>query len=621
MLGLSPRQVRARIRKGAALFPAERVGSRYRIPREFLDASAVCDRIAVTLFRVVLRRVRQGETPYVNRVVMSHLRLPEIRRDLLAQAEVAARLTRGSPDHAIWKQVYDSLTEAWMAIGVARSGSVYLSGLIDRPELLERVAVRTDVSPDAGVFRDEWVSKTDLVRHVRCPYSFWLLDRGEIAFADTVDDFQRRLLDEGREFQELVESRAVRVHAETAELPQLIREDALLLSSEFRNDELKILGQPDGVDTAGGELLPIEIKSHRHVQRTDELELAFYWLLLEPDRSAPVETPRGFLILRRDGKPEKIEIKILPQRLEEVRRLLDQVRETRRHGARPRICGCLVCNQLRRDEVLQLAWSRKDLTLIVGIGRRYALALEDFGVPDYEALLSHERAAIVGGLRERGCFVSAAIVEQWQHHARSWMTQCPVYFGDSLRFDTESYIVLDIEYDQDGLIWLIGTCLVTGDGREYAAYWSDDRTQERQNLRQLADDLREHPDIPIVTWSGEAADVPRIRHKASEFGLQGIVDEIEQRHRDLFRYAMRGVRLPTTSLSLKDVADYYAVPKVSAIRDGTEADSLYRQYQVERNAKRRGTFREQLIDYNRDDLDALIEVTGHFLHDRGASPA
>lgn len=422
LLGLTPGQVRARIRKGDALFPSERVGSRNRIPREFLDATAACDRVAVTLFRVVLLRVRQGETPYVNRVVMSHLRLPEIRRDLLAQAEVAARLTEQSPDRAIWKQVYDSLAAAWMAVGVSRSGSLDLSGLVDRPELLARVAGRTDGLPD--ISRDEWVSKTDLIRYVRCPYSFWLLDRGEIAFADTVDDFQRRLLDEGREFQQLVESRAVRIHTETADLPQLIREDAVLLNTgEFRNERLKILGQPDGVDTAGGELLPIEIKSHRDVQRTDELELAFYWLLLEPYRSAPVDTPRGFLILRRDGKAEKVEIKILPQRLEEVMRLLDQVRETRRHGARPRICGCVVCSRLRRDEVLQLAWSRKDLTLIVGIGRPYALALEDFGVTDYEALLSHSPAAINSGLRERGYFVSPATVEQWQHHARSWMNQ------------------------------------------------------------------------------------------------------------------------------------------------------------------------------------------------------
>jgi predicted RecB family nuclease len=132
---------------------------------------------------------------------------------------------------------------------------------------------------------------------------------------------------------------------------------------------------------------------------------------------------------------------------------------------------------LRREEVLQVAWSRKDLTLIFGIGRPYAAALEEMGVSDYEALLSHEPDALVSGLRERGYFVSAATVESWQRHAQSWTNQAPVYFGKGPFFEGDSFIALDLEYDPlEGLIWLLGTCIVRGERRDYEALWADDRS-------------------------------------------------------------------------------------------------------------------------------------------------
>jgi len=39
-----------------------------------------------------------------------------------------------------------------------------------------------------SVRKSTWVSKTDLTRFLRCPYAFYLLDRGLIAFDDTVTE-------------------------------------------------------------------------------------------------------------------------------------------------------------------------------------------------------------------------------------------------------------------------------------------------------------------------------------------------------------------------------------------------------------------------------------------------
>ena len=85
-----------------------------------------------------------------------------------------------------------------------------------------------------------------------------------------------------------------------------------------------------------------EAKSHRDMKRSDELELAFYWLLLAPYRAAPKADPRGVLILRRDGAPVEVEIEITENLgLAEARRLIAEVRHVRgAHGVRPRMCGC-----------------------------------------------------------------------------------------------------------------------------------------------------------------------------------------------------------------------------------------------------------------------------------------
>ena len=109
------------------------------------------------------------------------------------------------------------------------------------------------------------------------------------------------------------------------------------------------------------------------MQATDELELAFYWMVLEPHRTRHDVEPRGVLMLKRDAAhSEIVEVPIKPHRFDEVQRILKEVRHARRYGVQPRICGCVVCRELRGDEVLAATLQRKDLTLIFGVGRDYA---------------------------------------------------------------------------------------------------------------------------------------------------------------------------------------------------------------------------------------------------------
>jgi hypothetical protein len=68
------------------------------------------------------------------------------------------------------------------------------------------------------------------------------------------------------------------------------------------------------------------------------------------------------------------------------------------------------------------------------------------------------------------------------------------------------------------------------------------------------------------------------------------------------------VRFPILQLALDKVARYFAIPKLNRISDGLEALSLHTEYQNSRDEDRRRALKADLIEYNRDDLEALVGV-------------
>lgn len=458
-----------------------------------------------------------------------------------------------------------------------------------------------------------WISKSDLVRWVRCPYAAWLLYKGLITFEDTVDEFQLRLMTEGVAFQEAVEAKAFKIEAAPKDLRALLTQDiALFRPPVFENRELKIFGQPDGIDAAGGALIPIEIKSHKDVQRIDELELAFYWLLLEPYRSSQLRRPRGVLILRRDGRDERVEVDIPAHRFSDVNAMLAEIRLARlTNRVRERVCRCNVCSQIKHDDVMRAVLDGKDLTLIYGIDRPYARALERLGIGTWEQLIGCDPESMVAGMRSQKYYVGVKQVEQWSRHAEAWKTRRSVIFAAEPFLPKQSYIALDLEYLNLGLIWLIGTCVVTPNGREHHGWWADDPRGERRSLRKLGELVAAHPDLPIVTWSGESADIPNLFRAGARTGLSRNLAPVFERHVDAFRYAERGVRLPIPSLGLKFVAEHFGMPRVSRIRSGRQAEQMYMWYRSPgTEASRKAKIKAQLVDYNREDIETLIGVVG-----------
>jgi predicted RecB family nuclease len=457
---------------------------------------------------------------------------------------------------------------------------------------------------------DLWVSKTDVTSFLRCPYAWYQVDQGLISHEEIIGPLEGKLLDDGNAFHGRVESMALPVPKE-AGLSELFATDAKLLGLPIlENEGLMILGAPDGVDAAAGALLPVEIKSHKDVRRSDELELAFYWMLLEPYRTRQVDEPSGILVLRRDGQPVQVDVSINPSRFEQVETLLGEIRKVRRKGVRPRVCGCAACSGPLRKRINRMTRKGRDLTLLFDVSRSRVEAFEAVGIKNYEELAACDGQSLRKRLHYAGTYLSLAQIEQMCFHARSYQEARPILFGKPPPAE-DAFIALDLEYNtlsKPNLVWLVGLMVVEGDEKEHLAFWADGPEDERRNLERLAEQLIEKPSLPVLTWSGTSADLPALRKANLRLGIESLLADIEARHVDLFEHARRSLRLPIPQLGLAEVAAFFGIPKTSAVSGGFEAQQMYNSFQLSSDAEQRAKLKRELTAYNRDDLEALAET-------------
>jgi predicted RecB family nuclease len=467
------------------------------------------------------------------------------------------------------------------------------------------VTQETAVRPPESKRGRRWISKSDVVRYLHCPDSWWLRDRGAILFDDEKDELRLSLAAGGVEFEDL---------ASALPGPSVLRptEWGCLIDSETRvfsvppleNSALGIFGSPDGVDCANGHLRPIVVTSRQIVGRSDELELAFDWLLLQPLRRREAE-PCGVVIMRRDGRFQEVDIPIAEHRMEEVRRLVKEIRIAKRDGVWLRVCGCPLCRALRRDELQELAGADEELSVVFGLGPSYSEALIELGVRTWRDLDMLDPEELRDRMADgRHLCISVAEVGRWQRHADSYASGQPVVFGTDVP-PPEDFVALDLEWTEAGHVFLIGLVIQRAGQRVHRALWSDTPEQLAHNLAELSTLLNAERELPVLTWAGGCADLPALRKAEERCGVAGAADRVASRHLDLYVHVRRNLRIPIPQLDLKAVSSYFGIPRYSRIADGMEAQLRYLEYQ-KHGYKR--SLREELIDYNRDDVDGLADV-------------
>lgn len=455
------------------------------------------------------------------------------------------------------------------------------------------------------------MTKTDIIQFERCPYAFWLIDKGEVRLEEVMGEAITLILEDGQTFEELVVADVPVIEATPDDLPALFKTNMTLYNPPLlKNKALKLAGKPDAIETAKGRLIPVEIKSHRRKQLTDILELAFYWLLLEPYRTRRAD-PSGVLILRDiHGSEERQEVELDEYHLDRVRQLIKDVRRARKHGVEPEMCLCVVC--AGRPEIAVACRERGSPSLLYGIASKTRRALQAVGIQTMHDIATCDPEATRASLYQIKQYVSEQQIRTWQGHVRAYDANAPVLIGEG-QLTFNDFIVVDLEYDSrhHGLIWLVGYAVVKEGATEYTQFWADDHNAAKKNLRKLASALKKHPDIPVITWSGISAEIPQLEDSIEHYDLEDELQLLFERHFDLFEYAKANVRLPIPTLDLKSVGKFLGHYRKADIRGGMEAAFLHRQY-LEAERKEKAVIKRDLIAYNLEDLEALVHIIERF---------
>lgn len=453
-----------------------------------------------------------------------------------------------------------------------------------------------------------WVSKTDIMRYRWCPYAFWLIDRGEVDPKILEQGPGGDLIRAGIAFEEAVVSEMEPLPPEVDLRTALRGEGRIFGLPLLLNDELRLRGIPDGIEACGGELYPIEIKHRAYVNELrDYTELAFYWMLLEPYRTRPA-AQKGYMLLLMPHAERVFDAPLGSWDFTRTRRLIEGVRRARLERVTPKVCDCEVCET--RPEVKAVERRTRPLRKIRGISIARASVLDGLGINNLKMLAAADPADVTERLREAGQRVSVSSVVRWQSHARAQRTRKIVRIGNET-FAHREFILLDLEYLIGGDMWLLGMHVEVGDRAQTLQFWADTPAEQRAGLKALADALKRHRGVPVVTWNGRVADLPVLQRVARRHRRRHMFTAVSERHVDLYRFADKNLRLPTPTLDLKKVAVSLGYQRTSGLEGGLEAAFLYGEYCYTNSVRKKKKLRAQLELYNLDDLLGLRHVALH----------
>ena len=476
----------------------------------------------------------------------------------------------------------------------------------------ERTQAPEVVGPPPGFF----VSKSNIIDYWYCPYAFHLTFTG-VVDRRAISDVIAKRLDAGIEFEGAIVSEAAPLPPSMTWAKLLKRDEVVLGVPVFRNEELRLVGRPDGIRTARGALAPIEIKKHGGVHESDVLELAFYWLLLEPHRTKFNVDPFGIVIYETEEGDEERVVPLEPAHFEEVYSLIAAVRFARRDGVRPSFCLCMIC--ATRVEARESIGESRDFKVIYEVGRHRGSGLTEIGLRDVDDFMTRPSGEIVLKLREIKRFVSVATVDRWKFHIIAYRDAKPLFFA-APRLASSRYIVVDLEYDDN--VWLFGylTRDRTAGTCEVVQCWADNRVQRESALDTLERLLSDDPTIALFTWGGASADLPQLRNICLRHDRRLLLEMIERRHIDLCAVAKECVRFPIRDLGLDTASEYLGQPRVSGIRNGLEAGYYYYRYRKTRKKAEKGALQRELLRYNLDDLEGTRAIA-EFLLEQGCVTA
>jgi predicted RecB family nuclease len=446
------------------------------------------------------------------------------------------------------------------------------------------------------------------------PYDLVIRRLGEIHERSHLASFPEYLdLSPVSEQERLVRTReAVREHV------GVIYQAGLEARVALKGGEAQVSGRPDFLIFQGGGYTIREAKMARRINDEDHpeilLQLQLYGWLFE---TAFDSAPRCLEVYSGAG-----EIVPVPYERNDVPSCLDLLSEIKLRNSEPYAAvgwtKCGACGFDRR--CWTNAGERHDLALVVGIDQGLARALHEIGIHtrgellarfDESSLSQFERPW--GDRLQRVGKTAAKILRNAQVMERNQeLLLCPPAIPGG-----PNYVMFDLEgippqLDELDKIYLWGMQVFGDSPSEYrpatAGFGVDgDREGWEAFLRNARSVLDNYGDVRFVHWS--EYERGRLTRYVERFGdPDGTAAQVKKRLLNLLPITQSSIVLPLPSYSLKVIERYIGYKRALEEYGGDWSMARYIEATETRNDERRRQIMDQILAYNREDLEATWAV-------------
>ncbi|MBI4370009.1 MAG: TM0106 family RecB-like putative nuclease [Elusimicrobia bacterium] len=452
------------------------------------------------------------------------------------------------------------------------------------------------------------LSPTLISQASRCLHFYFLEEFGDPSLKLPESAGQKLTRDRGKEFERQVVATLPEVaepkwdrgnfrHGYEATL-KLMEKGVSWIHGGALMDE-NIVGVPDLLQKMPGKsklgdyfYVPIEIKSHREVQKRDILQVAAYSLMLE--KAQGFFSKKGGVWLN-TGNIAEVDITASLSLLQKLRDQMGQV-TAKKFATEPIWCAaCVMCPWLAN---CKKQWKQMDhLSLLPNGGQSTIKKLYLVGIKTVNDLAQADPEQI-----SKKTKMSEKTAQKLWLHAKARTTGKPIVIKKPDFMEDRPILFWDIE-THGSVLFLHGLISLFNGKREEQFFFADSPDQEAQIWHDFLDHIGQYDDAVIFDW----ADYERpwaVACWKKYGGNERVYKHLMKNLIDQCRWTQEHFAFPTRSYSIKEIAPVFNFHWQAADAGGMNAEAWYGEWLRDRDK----ALKEKILVYNKDDVDAMLVI-------------
>jgi predicted RecB family nuclease len=453
--------------------------------------------------------------------------------------------------------------------------------------------------------------------HLECPTKCWLLSRAEPApgniYAEWVRVQKATYCDEG--IKRLLAGVAESDLATGLSIEKnLVGNWRLVVDLRLRTAKLEShlrAAERTSPEARGrpAQLVPYRFQFANKLTKNDKLSLAFDAFVLSEVVGSEVSFGR---ITHGDGHVTR-KVKLSPL-ASEVQERVQSIAALVAQDSPPDLvlnAHCRECEFQARCH--RLAADRDELSLLSGMSETERKKLHDKGIftvtqLSYTFRPRRRRRQSHGKQEKFHHSLRALAIRENKIHAADLLD--PRLNGTLVYLDVEGLPDCDFYY-------LIGILVRTADGPVQHGFWADDEVGEKRIWNEFLDTLSTIRDPQLIHFgSYETVFLKRMRERHGAPPKGSAVEKAIEHPVNLLSLIFARIYFPTFTNGVKEIAGYLGFRWSGPVASGLEAIVWRQRWEISRDPKQR----KALLDYNREDCEALEAVADKLIEIHHASP-